>query len=249
MKKLIEVSKGVIGNSEINAVSARELYIGLGLDKSHWKSRSALNIEQNEFFAQDVDFVRNASNANPTNSVAIDDFYISIDFAKHVSMMAKTPKGHEYRNYFLELESKPKRPNNLPVQEFKGLLAVAKMFGLKGNQALISANQATRKNTGVDFQAMLGIELEAPVQSRLITPTDMGLLINLSGIKVNQLLKDKGYQTDRRDSKGKIVWTPTDKGLKFSALLDAGKKHGDGTPVQQVKWCESFLLKNWDCNL
>lgn len=242
MKKLIEVSKNVIGNNEINAVSARELYLGLGYGKGDWSRWSALNIEKNEFFLQDIDFTRNSTKLNPTNGVVIEDFYISIDFAKHISMMAKTAKGHEYRNYFLELENKPVRQSKtLPVQEFKGLLAVAKMFGLKGNQALISANIATRKNTGVDFQAMLGIELEAPVQSRLITPTDLGLLINLSGIKVNQLLKDKGYQTDRRDSKGKIIWTPTEKGLKFATLLDTGKKHGDGTPVQQIKWCESIV--------
>jgi len=143
--------------------------------------------------------------------------------------------------YVMKAEIPPSEIKKLPVQEFKGLLAVAKMFGLKGNQALISANIATRKNTGVDFQAMLGIELEAPVQSRLVTPTDMGLLIKLSGIKVNQLLKENGYQTDRRDSKGKIIWTPTDKGMKFSTLLDTGKKNGDGTPVQQVKWCESII--------
>jgi len=117
-----------------------------------------------------------------------------------------------------------KQDSQTIVKEFKSMLALSKAFGLKGNQALLSANKAVKKTTGVDCQAMLGIELEAPVQSRLVTPTDMGLLINLSGIKVNQLLKEKGYQTDRRDSKGKIIWTPTDNGMKFATLLDTGKK-------------------------
>ena len=240
MKKLINISKTNIGNSEVNAVSARDLYLGLGLAPQHWAVWCATNIEKNEFFSQGVDFIQlptmgSANTPNPPK-----DYAISIDFAKHVSMMAKTQKGHEYRNYFLELENKPQRTKQLPVQEFKGLLAVAKMFGLKGNQALLSANKATKKNTGVDFQALLGIELEAPVQSRLINASDVGLLINLSGIKVNQLLKEKGFQVDHRDSKNRIVWTPTEKGLNFSTLMDTGKKHGDGTPVQQIKWFESI---------
>ena len=236
MKKLIEIRRNVIGKNEVNAVSARELYLGLGFTTNNWVRWSTENIEQNEFFLQDVDFVQLLIKSSATIPNPPKDYAISIDFAKHISMMAKTSKGHDYRNYFLKLENKPQRPPQLPVQEFKGLLAVAKLFGLKGNQALLSANKATLKNTGVDFQALLGIELEAPVQSRLITPTDMGL-----GVKVNQLLKEKGYQIDRRDSKGKIVWSPTEKGLQFATLLDTGKKHGDGTPVQQIKWCESII--------
>lgn len=134
-----------------------------------------------------------------------------------------------------------KNDSQTVVKEFKSMLALSKAFGLKGSQALLSANQATKKNTGVDCQALLGIELEAPVQSRLINVSDMGLMINLSGAKVNQLLKEKGFQADRRDSKKRIVWTPTEKGLQFSTLMDTGKKHSDGTPVQQIKWYESVI--------
>jgi anti-repressor protein len=38
------------------------------------------------------------------------DFAISIDFAKHIAMMARTEKSHEYRNYFLECEKQIKKP-------------------------------------------------------------------------------------------------------------------------------------------
>jgi prophage antirepressor-like protein len=130
---------------------------------------------------------------------------------------------------------------SVAASEFKALLSISKSFGLKGNQALLSANAATRKNTGIDFQKMLDIELEAPVQTRLVTVSDVGLMVNLSGNKVNQLLKAKGFQTDSRDSKNRIVWTPTALGLKHSTLIDTGKKHGDGAPVQQVKWLESIV--------
>jgi len=138
-------------------------------------------------------------------------------------------------------ESKEPLKLQMIAKEYKGALALAKLVGYKDNQAHLAANKATLKATGYNVHVEMNLQLESPVQSRLVTPTDMGLLINLSGIKVNQLLKEKGFQTDRRDSKGKIIWTPTEKGMKFSTLLDTGKKNSDGTPIQQVKWCESVI--------
>ncbi|MCR3759207.1 ORF6C domain-containing protein [Clostridium felsineum] len=48
------------------------------------------------------------------------DFAISIEFAKHIAMMARTEKSHKYRNYFIECEKKMKEPKLLtPQQELK----------------------------------------------------------------------------------------------------------------------------------
>lgn len=82
-------------------VSAKELYLGLGLNRSQWSRWYPRNIEQNEYFTKDVDFigVRHDVEGNE-----VQDFAISLDFAKHIAMMARTEKSHEYRNYFLECE-------------------------------------------------------------------------------------------------------------------------------------------------
>ena len=114
MKKLINIQKATIGNSEVNAVSARELYLGLGFDKSHWAKWATLNVEQNEFFTQGVDFIQLATSASANTPNPPKDYAISIEFAKHISLMAKTKKGHEYRGYFLELEKQPSRTTHLP---------------------------------------------------------------------------------------------------------------------------------------
>ena len=243
MKNLIEVRKNVIGSEEVNAVSARELYTGLGLSKDQWARWSAANIDQNEFFLQGVDFIQldiksSANNPNPPK-----DYAISIDFAKHISLMAKTSKGHEYRNYFLELEKQPVMIKKLQevAREYKGALALAKLVGYKDNQAHLAANKAVLKATGYNVHAEMNLQLEAPSQSRLMTPSDIGVVVGISGLKVNQLLKEKGFQIDRRDFKKRIIWTPTAKGLPFASLLDTGKKYSDGTPVQQLKWLESVI--------
>ena len=90
-----------IGSEDVNTVSARELYLGLGLDKSNWKRWAHANIVENEFFKESLDWIGFVimTNGNETR-----EFAITIEFAKHIAMMAKTEKAHAYRNYFIECE-------------------------------------------------------------------------------------------------------------------------------------------------
>ena len=104
MKALIEVSNNVMGSKEVQSVLARELYLGLGLSEINWSAWSETNIVENDFFAENVDWTRFLLNKNRTNGLPIKDFIVSLDFSKHIAMMAKTEKAHEYRNYFLDCE-------------------------------------------------------------------------------------------------------------------------------------------------
>ncbi|WP_312907290.1 antA/AntB antirepressor family protein [Tissierella praeacuta] len=96
-KKLINVS---YENGE-QVVSAKELYLGLGLDRSNWSRWQKSNILENEFFKENIDWVgvRHNDEGNATM-----DFAITLEFAKHIAMMARTEKSHMYRNYFIRCE-------------------------------------------------------------------------------------------------------------------------------------------------
>lgn len=130
------------------------------------------------------------------------------------------------------------KANIYPVAEpvFRSLAAVAREFGLEGNQALLYANKATKRETGVDFQNVLQIELKNQDQDRCFTPTELGQRIGVSAVKFNRSLADLGLQEKKND-----VWCATEHGKTYSVLLDAGKKHSDGTPIQQLKWKEAVL--------
>jgi phage anti-repressor protein len=104
VKELIKIEKTLIGGEEVNAVSARELYLGLGFAKDQWSRWFKSNIEKNEFFLINVDWIGFDMMSNGND---IQDFAVSIGFAKHIAMMAKTTKGHEYRQYFIDLEKNP----------------------------------------------------------------------------------------------------------------------------------------------
>lgn len=136
----------------------------------------------------------------------------------------------------LDLESK--RLKSIPIAEpvFKTFKEVGLEFGLEKNQALLFANKATRRETGIDFQEILQIELKNERQDSLFTPTDLGSRLNISAKKFNIELERLGFQEKKNEK-----WVPTESGKKYSVLLDANKKHSDGTPIQQLKWYESVL--------
>lgn len=119
--------------------------------------------------------------------------------------------------------------------------AAARAFGFDDNMRLISVNQAVQKRTGVDLLAELGAtHLLSPINERYMTVTELGTPFGMSGKAVNLLLSDLGYQWRDRDGKGKTIWRLTDAGRKAGGrMMDTGKRHGDGAPVQQLKWPES----------
>ena len=113
MNELIKIQTNEQGQQ---LVSARELYLGLGLDKSQWSRWYKKNIQENEFFLENNDWVvlDTMTTTEKGGQVAI-NFAISLDFAKHIAMMARTEKSHEYRNYFIQCERKLKEQSNTPM--------------------------------------------------------------------------------------------------------------------------------------
>ena len=119
---------------------------------------------------------------------------------------------------------------------FRSNLSVAKAC-FKGNQALLSANRATLKATGTDVLGNLGATHLLPeARDALLTATDIGERLGLSGQKVNTILEQKGLVLSFRDHKNRKQYEMTEAGTQLGEVLDTGKKHGDGTPVKQIKW-------------
>lgn len=135
------------------------------------------------------------------------------------------------------LES-PKDPAITAQPLFETAIAYAKLFGLEGNQALLSADKATERHTGFSPMKFLQIELRKEEQTLNLTPTEIGKQLNprLSAIGTNKRLESLGYQ-----EKLGSAWVPTTAGKPYAVFLDTGKKHSDGTPVTQLKWLSSII--------
>lgn len=97
MVELVKIQE----NNGKKAVSARELYENLGFNKANWAKWYKKNILNNQFAVENEDYqtLILSMNGNETQ-----DFALSIDFAKKLSMLARTDQGEKIRNYFVEVE-------------------------------------------------------------------------------------------------------------------------------------------------
>ena len=105
MKNLPKVTPTQINGSDINSVNARELYAHLDLAQGQFQRWINKNLVKNDFFTEDKDYI-GVRLIVEGNDVA--DYIITLDVAKHLSMMAKTKEAHKIRDYFINIEKKSK---------------------------------------------------------------------------------------------------------------------------------------------
>lgn len=118
------------------------------------------------------------------------------------------------------------------------VVRAARALGLDKNAAAISANQAVTKLTGTNVLKLLGHQhLEADNQTAMyFTPTELGERLGISGRKFNMLLAEAGLQAKKGEH-----WVPLTTAEGFCRIMDTGKRHGDGTMIQQIKWADNVL--------
>lgn len=135
----------------------------------------------------------------------------------------------------------PDLPRPREIREaFACCLSIAKMIGLSGNQASLSADTGTRRLTGVSALALIDqTHLVGDARGRTYTPTELGKLLAepLSAVKMNRLLEAKGLQVKNINGD----WLPTTAARDYCQWLDTHKAHHDGTPVKQLRWFAAIL--------
>lgn len=128
MEMILDIKKNQIGQ----VVSARELYKFLELSKrfSTWievyiKENNVYGFIKNEDFTPYLE-------VHPQNLQEIQDYLLTIDMAKELSMVSKSEKGRQARKYFIAcekkyvelLENKTSLPNFSQLNYEKGLVYV-----------------------------------------------------------------------------------------------------------------------------
>ena len=104
--EMIKIEKQTIGNEEVNAVDARELWVFLESkrDFSNWVETKVVT---SIFFEENIDwevynkFVVNSGSVGGRPKI---DYALTVDTAKKVAMSEQTQKGNEIRKYFINCE-------------------------------------------------------------------------------------------------------------------------------------------------
>lgn len=99
----IEIALGI---DENGMTTARKLYNFLELNPGNFARWCKSNITENEFAEENEDFVRLfIDEETPTGGkIQREDYKLSARFAKKLSMMSKSEKGEQARQYFVRVE-------------------------------------------------------------------------------------------------------------------------------------------------
>ncbi|WP_419154262.1 phage antirepressor KilAC domain-containing protein [Weissella viridescens] len=172
-------------------VSARELHKALGLKKHFadwWKQYQDMFVEGNDFMGAP----QSAPIKNGNGRVQyLDDYSLSVDMAKHISMMTKTERGNQIRDYFIQVENEHRELLNNPQYQMA--------MGLKSAQVLLD-----QKDKEIEVMKPKAVMADAITASdEAISIGALARILSTSGYKTGQQrlfqqLRDEGYLITRR---------------------------------------------------
>ena len=121
------------------AVSAKELYLFLEIksDFSLWCKRM---FEYGFEYSQDYIDVYLKNGENPKGGRPSIDYALSIDCAKEISMLQRTDKGKEARQYFIECEKKLQQAQQ-PPQSMEEMLLMSVQLLVENKKAIARINE------------------------------------------------------------------------------------------------------------
>ena len=102
LKTPIEIALGLDADG---MTTARKLYEFLGMDESHYSRWVKSNITENPFAEENVDYFYSPSMASKQKRGNFaQDFKLTANFAKKLSMQGKTERAEQAREYFIRVE-------------------------------------------------------------------------------------------------------------------------------------------------
>lgn len=119
MNDLIKIEKTQINGAEVNSVNARDIYSFLEVKSrfNDWiKNRLSDFMESQDYVVITKNLVTQPN-----------DVFVTLDTAKHISMLERNDKGKQARQYFIEIEKQAKTPQQfqLPKNYIEALEALA----------------------------------------------------------------------------------------------------------------------------
>lgn len=208
-------------------VSARELYNVLGVSKrfSVWFSQFQ------DMYVQGIDWTVVPGGTTVPNGGngavrVVDDFNLTTDMAKNVSMMSKTKKSQEVRNYFITVE-----------KEHKALMADPRMqmaMGLKSAQMMLEHKDEIIAE--MKPKAIFADAVAASHTSILIG--ELAKLIKQNGVDIGSTrlfawLRENGYLISRKGSEWNL---PTQRSMEMGLfeIKETTIAHTDHTSISKT---------------
>ena len=130
MAQLIPLQPQTINGNAVETVSARTLHEFLGVTErfSSWMER------QFQYgFEENVDYL-GCKVFNTLAKQEVQEYYLSLDCAKEISMIQKSEKGKQARKYFIECEKKLTQPK--PMTQIELIVFIANQMAEQERKSL-----------------------------------------------------------------------------------------------------------------
>lgn len=236
METLNELMK-VHYDSDRPTVSARELHAGLkvGTDFRHWFYRvSELGFRENEDYRRMVQICTTLGGRQE-----VVDYEITLDMAKHICMLQRTPQGMKYRQYFLELEKAWNRPEAVMARALQ--MANKTVKELK-EQNLTLGNRVRSQQQLIEELQPKARYVDYVLQSpTLVLTTQIAKDYGMSAIALNRLL----YQLKIQYKVGTqwVLYAPyQNKGYAHSRTVMIPRRNGAMETKMQTEWTQKGRL-------
>jgi len=186
---LIPVGRNVIGDAEVNSVDARNLHVYLG-SKQQFGNWIKNRISQYNF-TEGIDFISYNRSIKAENTyINTLEYTISLDMAKELSMVERTVKGKEARQYFIECERVKKELEANPITITLPSLGIHS----ECTNSLITLCTEASKIAGmcvaaVEEKGRVIIERDAALHDRQHTNTQVASAMNTVGV-LSKMVKD-----------------------------------------------------------
>lgn len=226
MEALIKITE----NNGNQAVSAKELYAFLETETRFdiWIKRM---LEYG--FTQDVDFqclYKNVQMPNGGSKQALDDYALSLNCSKEISMIQRTDKGKQARQYFIECEKQAlqKKPTHAIPQTFSEALMLAAR----------QAEQLELQSAELKKQAPKVAYVDEVLQSQSTYVTNqIAKELGTSAITLNRKLKEKRI-IYKQNGIYLLYQRYQDKGYSKTKTHTYTDSNGNQKTAMQLVWTE-----------
>lgn len=199
MNKILKV------DLDTQTVSARELHYQLGISTrfNDWFHRMT------EYgFSENVDFYSKMSKTSETGGRPSVDYDISVDMAKQICMIQRTPEGKQVRQYLIDLEKAWNTPEQVMARALK--IANRTIDNLKAENVML-----VERNNEMKPKAIFADAVATSRTSILIG--DLAKLICQNGYQIGQKrlfewLRNNGYLCKRKGTQWNM---PTQKSMEL----------------------------------
>lgn len=223
-------------DTETPTVSARDLHekLNIGTKFTTWFERM-----QDYGFSEGSEFFPKLGETSEQGGRPQTDYQISIDMAKQICMVQRSPEGKQIRQYFIDLEKAWNTPEQIMARALK--MASQSIESLKDRCKFLGNQVVEQQQIITELQPKANYVDKILQSKSLVTITQIAKDYGMSGRKFNQILKELKIQY-KVGGQWVLYSKYQNNGYVHSRTIDITRTDGRPDVTMQTEWTQKGRL-------